>query len=89
MSELRDLLTRTANEIASHRESVGDDRVFPDATADEPRAAFGGPLARQGRPPALVIDDLIGAARLGLVATTGPRYFGFVICGAPRFGDRG
>lgn len=82
MSELRDLLTRTASEIASYREGVGDDRVFPDATADELRAAFGGPLARQGLPPAVVIDDLIGAARLGLVATTGPRYFGFVIGGA-------
>ena len=33
-------------------------------------------------PAAKVIDDLVAAAAPGLVATTGPRYFGFVIGGA-------
>ena len=82
MSELRDLLIRTANEIASYRESVADGRVFPDVATAELRAAFAGPLPIQGTPPARVIDDLIAAASPGLVATTGPRYFGFVIGGA-------
>ena len=29
-----------------------------------------------------MIDELVAAAKSGLVATTGPRYFGFVIGGA-------
>ena len=82
MSELRDLLVRTASEIADYRESVAEHRVFPDVAATELRAAFGGPLPEGRTAPTVVIDDLIAAATPGLVATTGPRYFGFVIGGA-------
>ena len=32
--------------------------------------------------PADVVDELVAAAEPGLVATTGPRFFGFVIGGA-------
>src|SRR3954451_8887098 len=82
MSELRDLVTRTANTIADYRERVPDDRVFPDVDTTDLRAAFTGPLPEGRTPPDVVIDDLIAAATPGLVATTGPRYFGFVIGGA-------
>jgi glutamate/tyrosine decarboxylase-like PLP-dependent enzyme len=82
MSELGDLVLRTAQEIADYRAGVAEDRVFPDLDAAALRAAFGGPLP-EGRTPAdRVIDDLVAAAVPGLVATTGPRYFGFVIGGA-------
>ena len=82
MSDLRDLLVRTAHEIADYREGAALGRVFPDLDPGALRAAFGGPLPSGPAAPADVIDDLIAAATPGLVATTGPRYFGFVIGGA-------
>ena len=75
-------MVRTANEIADYREGAAQGRVFPDVDVADLRAAFGGPLPVDGTPPARVIDDLVAAATPGLVATTGPRYFGFVIGGA-------
>src|SRR5580765_961417 len=82
MGELRDLLVRTANEIADYREGAARGRVFPDLDPAALRAALGGPLPARRTSPARVIDDLVAAAAPGLVATTGPRYFGFVIGGA-------
>src|SRR3954451_17534748 len=82
MSELRDLLVRTANEIADYRDGVAESREFPQVDASELRAAFGGPLPAGGIPPSDVIEDLVAAVAPGVVATTGPRYFGFVIGGA-------
>lgn len=82
MSELRELLVRTANDIADYREGAALGRVFPDLDPAKLRAAFGGPLPTGPTSPAKVIDELVAAAAPGLVATTGPRYFGFVIGGA-------
>ena len=82
MSELRELLVRTANEIADYREGVADARVFPDIAMADLRAGFAGPLPTKGMRAARVIDDLVAATTPGLVATTGPRYFGFVIGGS-------
>jgi len=45
---------------------------------DELRARLGGPLAEAGQDPAGLISDLADALQPGLVATAGPRYFGFV-----------
>ena len=82
MSELRELLVRTANQIADYRESVADARVFPEADAADLRAAYDSSLPVRPTPPIRVIDELAAAAAPGLVATTGPRYFGFVIGGS-------
>src|SRR5690606_22729846 len=46
------------------------------------REAFGGPLPETGEAPEAVIERLVRAAEGGLVATAGPRYFGFVIGGS-------
>ena len=56
--------------------------VFPDVTIESLRAALGGPLPVDPAEPARVVTDLIHAADPGIVATTGPRYFGFVTGGA-------
>ena len=44
--------------------------------------ALGGPLPEGGMDPASVIDSLAQAADAGLVASPGPRYFGFVTGGS-------
>jgi glutamate/tyrosine decarboxylase-like PLP-dependent enzyme len=46
------------------------------------RAVLGGPLPDQGEEPDAVIDALVAGVEPGLVATAGPRHFGFVIGGA-------
>ena len=54
------------------------------ATADaaQLRAALGGPLPDAGLAPERVIDDLARATDPGLIASAGPRFFGFVIGGS-------
>ncbi|HWF09559.1 MAG TPA: aminotransferase class V-fold PLP-dependent enzyme [Bryobacteraceae bacterium] len=42
----------------------------------------GGPLPAMGEEPDRIIEKLAGSMDAGLVATAGPRYFGFVIGGA-------
>jgi glutamate/tyrosine decarboxylase-like PLP-dependent enzyme len=44
--------------------------------------ALGGPLPEHGEEPTAVIDALVAGADPGLVASAGPRHFGFVIGGA-------
>src|SRR4051812_49636874 len=46
------------------------------------RDVLGGPLPERGEAPDVVIDALVAGAEPGLVATAGPRHFGFVIGGA-------
>ena len=46
------------------------------------RGRLGGPLPEEGEEPAAVIDALADGADPGIVASAGPRYFGFVIGGA-------
>ncbi len=46
------------------------------------RALLGGALPEHGEDPAAVIEALVAGAEPGLVATAGPRHFGFVIGGA-------
>ncbi|MCU1452855.1 MAG: pyridoxal-dependent decarboxylase [Acidimicrobiales bacterium] len=57
-------------------------RVFPAVEPASLRTGFSGPLSAGPTAAAAVIEDLVAAAGPGLVATTGPRYFGFVIGGA-------
>lgn len=82
MASLRDLLINTAARTASYREQVAERSVFPvDVDFDAVRRALG-PLPDNPAPAEAVIDALVGAIEPALVATTGPRYFGFVVGGS-------
>ncbi|HKE74628.1 MAG TPA: pyridoxal-dependent decarboxylase, partial [Acidimicrobiales bacterium] len=82
MTTLRDLLIQASTRAADHRERAAERPVFPaDADLDKVRAALGD-LPDGPTPAAAVIDELADAVEPALVATTGPRYFGFVVGGA-------
>jgi glutamate/tyrosine decarboxylase-like PLP-dependent enzyme len=73
-----DALAR-AHELAA--EWLDTLRERPVDAAGEP-AGLGGPLPERGEEPAAVVEALAAAAEPGLVASAGPRYFGFVTGGA-------
>jgi glutamate/tyrosine decarboxylase-like PLP-dependent enzyme len=81
MSEIRDLLQRTAEIAADYVESLGERPVFPPVSPEELREALGGPLPDEPLDPARVVDELVESAEPGVVALGSGRYFGFVIGG--------
>lgn len=78
MAELRDLLSQTAAKIAAYREQLPEATVFPTYSTDDLRAALGGALPDPPEDAGKVVEQLAKAAEPGLVASAGPRYFGFV-----------
>jgi len=56
--------------------------VHATATVPELRKRLGQTLGEEGLPPETVVTELASAAEPGLVASAGPRYFGFVIGGS-------
>lgn len=76
-------LIRTAAEAAiEYRLDLPERPVGPPADRAALLAAFGGPLPVTPTAPDRVLDDLIAAADAGLVASAGPRFFGFVVGGS-------
>ena len=74
---------RAAAEHAEAFLATLDERpVAARADASAVRGVLGGPLPEHGEDPAMVIDALAAGAEPGVVATAGPRHFGFVIGGA-------
>ena len=82
MSDQADGLRRTAERIADFRRTVADRPVAPAVDPAALRAALGGPLPDEGADPAAVIDELVAVVEPALIATAGPRYFGFVVGGS-------
>ncbi|WP_410640796.1 pyridoxal phosphate-dependent decarboxylase family protein [Amycolatopsis sp. lyj-346] len=76
------LLARAAELAAGYRATLADRPVAPPVDPAALRSAFGGPLPARPAPPSEVLEHLARAAEPGLVATAGPRFFGFVIGGA-------
>jgi glutamate/tyrosine decarboxylase-like PLP-dependent enzyme len=81
-NNLRPLLVRTAERIADYRTGLPEAVVFPTAAVADVRSAVGGPLPAGPAPADRVVDELVAAVGPALVATAGPRYFGFVVGGA-------
>jgi glutamate/tyrosine decarboxylase-like PLP-dependent enzyme len=82
MSNLRDLMPTTAERVIRYREAVAEHRVQPDVDVERFRTTFGGPFPAAGLAPRSVIDELVTAVEPSLVASAGPRYFGFVVGGS-------
>jgi glutamate/tyrosine decarboxylase-like PLP-dependent enzyme len=82
MSDLRELLAYAAGRAADYRQRAADVPVYPGgADLDKVRAALGA-LRDEPAPAAEVVRELADAVEPALVASAGPRYFGFVIGGA-------
>jgi glutamate/tyrosine decarboxylase-like PLP-dependent enzyme len=84
VSELPDLLRRTAELVAEYRAGVGDRPVAPPFDAARLREQLGGagPLPAEGAKPDAVIEQLATALEPALTGTAGPRWFGFVMGGS-------
>ena len=78
--------TRALRVAAAHAErylSALDERpVAARSDATGVRELLGGPLPEHGEAPEAVIEALAAGADAGIVASAGPRHFGFVIGGA-------
>ena len=63
-------------------DSLPERPVHPTASAESLRAVFGGALSEGGQDPREVLSLLAREGTAGLMATPGPRFFGFVIGGS-------
>ncbi|HUH06599.1 MAG TPA: aminotransferase class V-fold PLP-dependent enzyme [Egibacteraceae bacterium] len=80
--ELKQLLDDTMIRSLTFLEDLPARRVGPQADARRLRESLRLPLPEQPQDPLRVVAELADAVEPGLVATAGPRYFGFVIGGA-------
>src|ERR1700738_4178131 len=76
------LLHRTREHAFRFLRSLRDRRVAPTARREELSGALRVPLSEAGEDATSVIDSLAAGAEPGLLATAGPRFFGFVIGGS-------
>jgi glutamate/tyrosine decarboxylase-like PLP-dependent enzyme len=77
-----DLLGRAAALASAYLETVDERAVAPAVGPAELRARLGGPLPDRGEDPKTVLAWLAAAVEPGIVASAGPRYFGFVMGGS-------
>ena len=82
MNNLRHELHRAAELVADYRERLPAARVTPPANRTEVRTALDREVPGGPTPLAQVLDELVSAATPGLMASAGPRYFGFVVGGS-------
>jgi len=82
VTSLRDLLAAAAGYAADYREAAAERPVFPTgADLDGLRRALG-TLPEEPTPARQVLEELVAVVEPAVVASAGPRYFGFVVGGA-------
>ncbi len=79
--EPRRLLKQALSLAEGYLDDLPERFVGPRLSAEELRGALGGPLGDEGVSPERILEELGRKAEGGLVASSGPRYFGFVIGG--------
>jgi glutamate/tyrosine decarboxylase-like PLP-dependent enzyme len=77
-----DVLDDAARFARAYVDSLPSRRVGVAASIDELRERIARPLSDDGEDPRAVIGDLARDVEPGLIASAGPRYFGFVIGGS-------
>ena len=82
VTETGAVLRRAAELAVEFVESLPSRPVRVDRDVDSLRRALVTPLTEEGEDPVRVIDALARDADRGIVAMSGPRYFGFVIGGS-------
>ena len=82
MNDLRELLDETVERAARFLDSLPERRVCAARDAEELVSALGGALPRKGMPGSEILTRLDEIGGQGLIASAGPRYFGFVTGGA-------
>jgi glutamate/tyrosine decarboxylase-like PLP-dependent enzyme len=83
MPDTAELLRHVAERSIDYLDGVAERAVGRPIAADRLRAGLAdGPLPAHGEDPRGVVDALIAGADPGLVASAGPRYFGFVVGGS-------
>jgi glutamate/tyrosine decarboxylase-like PLP-dependent enzyme len=82
MDDFGQVLRNVTDHVAEYRRGLERSRVAPRATRSEIRATIAGPVPEVGVPTPEVIAELIDRATPGLMASAGPRYFGFVVGGS-------
>jgi len=75
------LMRAAAERALAYLDGLADRAVAGPVDVAALRRDLGGALGEAGAPAGEVLADLDGIARDGLVATSGPRFFGFVIGG--------
>ncbi|MGE0881885.1 MAG: aspartate aminotransferase family protein [Acidimicrobiia bacterium] len=76
------LVRFTADVITRFRDGLDDRAVFPPVDEREVRDALGASMPAVGTAASTVIDDLVRIVEPHVVASAGPRYFGFVTGGS-------
>jgi glutamate/tyrosine decarboxylase-like PLP-dependent enzyme len=82
VNDERELLRRTAEIAGDFLESLEERPVFPRDSMEDIADALGGPLPDSPTDPLEVVELMAREIERGVVATAGPRYFGYVIGGA-------
>ncbi|MBF0548413.1 MAG: aspartate aminotransferase family protein [Candidatus Riflebacteria bacterium] len=84
LNKVRASLYSVADKAADYLESLGTRQVCSTSTSEELFRRLDRPFPEDGSPAELVISELVNDVERGLVASVGPRYFGFVVGGATR-----
>jgi glutamate/tyrosine decarboxylase-like PLP-dependent enzyme len=79
---MHELLTHTLKHAEHYLAGLDQRPVAVPTDPAQVRARFDGPLPSGPTDPLTVVDELVAAAEPALVATAGPRYFGFVTGGS-------
>jgi glutamate/tyrosine decarboxylase-like PLP-dependent enzyme len=82
MTDLDVMLREVAAHVSAYRSGLADGPVAPRSTRSAIRADMAGPVPHDGAPLMAVVAELIERATPGLMASAGPRYFGFVVGGS-------